>query len=78
MPRAEKDLDGFRGRQLEKFEKLILSLAETPRPRQATKLSGSAGMWRVRTGDYRVLYEIDEAHRRIRVWRIAHRKEVYR
>ncbi|MFZ3073329.1 MAG: type II toxin-antitoxin system RelE/ParE family toxin [Thermodesulfobacteriota bacterium] len=34
--------------------------------------------WRIRTGDYRILYEIDEPQKTVKVFRIVHRKEVYR
>jgi mRNA interferase RelE/StbE len=78
MPSAQRDLDWFQGKLLAKFESLILSLSENPRPRRSKKLSGGGSRWRIRTGDYRILYEIDETRKQVRVYRIAHRKEVYR
>ncbi len=53
-------------------------LAEEPRPPGATKLVGIDGVWRVRTGDYRILYEITD--RTLHVWVVAvgHRREIYR
>ena len=53
-------------------------LATDPRPPSATKLVGGGGAWRVRTGDYRILYEITD--RRLHVWVIAigHRRDIYR
>ena len=53
-------------------------LAEDPRPPGATKLVGADGVWRVRTGDYRILYEIGD--RALRVWVVAvgHRRHIYR
>lgn len=78
MPRAQKDLDEFRGELLAKFEKLILGLYDAPRPYNSKKLSGAASKWRIRAGDYRILYEIDEQRKVVNVYRIAHRKEVYR
>ncbi|MBI5560937.1 MAG: type II toxin-antitoxin system RelE/ParE family toxin, partial [Deltaproteobacteria bacterium] len=42
------------------------------------KLSGGGSRWRVRTGDYRILYEIDDPRKIVKVYRIAHRKEAYR
>jgi mRNA interferase RelE/StbE len=56
----------------------LRSLVENPRPHGAKKLAGSKYDWRVRVGDYRILYEVDDNGRLITVWRIAHRKEVYR
>ncbi|NNN09318.1 MAG: type II toxin-antitoxin system RelE/ParE family toxin, partial [Acidimicrobiaceae bacterium] len=52
-------------------------LAENPRPPAATQLVGGAGEWRVRTGDYRVIYEIDDGRLLILVLRMGHRREVY-
>lgn len=78
MPRAQKDLDGFRGKLLMRFENLILGLYDDPRPHNSKKLSGGGSRWRIRTGNYRILYEIDEPRKVVKVYRIAHRKEVYR
>ena len=78
MPRAQKDIEDFRGKILEKFENLILGLYNNPRPHNFRKLSGGGQKWRLRTGDYRILYEIDERKKVVKVYRIAHRKEVYR
>ena len=52
-------------------------LAEDPRPPAATQLVGGAGEWRVRTGDYRVIYEIHDAEVIVLVLRMGHRREVY-
>ncbi len=52
-------------------------LAEQPRPPAATRLVGGAGEWRVRTGDYRIAYEIEDDHLLILVLRLGHRREVY-
>jgi mRNA interferase RelE/StbE len=50
-------------------------LAETPRPPAVTRLVGGSGEWRVRTGDYRIIYEIHDGE--LFVLRSAHRREVY-
>ena len=78
MPQAQKDLDGFSGKLLLRFEGIILRLYDEPRPHNSKKLSGGGSRWRIRVGDYRVLYEIDDSHKIVKVYRIAHRKEVYR
>ena len=52
-------------------------LQTNPRPPGAKKLSGADG-YRVRSGDYRILYTIDDASKRVLVYRVGHRKEVYR
>jgi mRNA interferase RelE/StbE len=55
----------------------IQALAEDPRPAGAEKLSGQE-RYRVRQGDYRILYEIEDQVLRIMVVKIGHRRDVYR
>jgi mRNA interferase RelE/StbE len=52
-------------------------LADNPRPRQSIKLSGTES-YRLRVGDYRILYEINNPAKSVTVYRIKHRREVYR
>jgi len=78
MPKAQKDLDGFSGKLLSRFEEIILGLYDEPRPHNCKKLSVGGSRWRIRVGDYRILYEIDDARKIVTVYRIAHRREVYR
>ncbi len=54
------------------------SLAENPRPAGCVRLQGARHLWRIRVGDYRVVYEIDEAERKVDVSIIRHRRDVYR
>ena len=56
----------------------IRALAENPRPSNCRKLTGSKDDWRIRIGDYRVLYEIDEKAKAVKIMRVRHRREVYR
>ena len=56
----------------------LLALRENPRPHGAVPLEGVPGMWRLRVGDYRVLYEIRDEIVTVLVLRIGHRREVYR
>ena len=78
MPQAQKDLDVFSGKQLARFEKVILDLYGEPRPHNSKKLSGGGSRWRIRIGTHRILYEIDNKKKVVKIYRIAHRKEVYR
>lgn len=55
----------------------IDALAEEPRPRGAVKLAGRDD-YRVRVGDYRIVYAVDDAERLVLVAGIAHRRDVYR
>jgi mRNA interferase RelE/StbE len=56
----------------------IDKLQVNPRPINCMKIIGSRNDWRIRIGDYRVLYEIIDADHLVRVFRIKHRKEAYR
>ena len=55
----------------------IKALATDPRPTGCKKLIGAKDTWRIRIGDYRVVYTIDDEIRQVEVTRIAHRREVY-
>lgn len=56
----------------------IQALAANPRPPGCRKLVGGKSDWRIRVGDYRVIYEIGDEIRVVRVNRVRHRREVYR
>ena len=56
----------------------IKRLAENPRPAGCRKISGAAGDWRIRIGDYRVIYEIDDRAKVVRVMQVRHRGKAYR
>jgi mRNA interferase RelE/StbE len=55
----------------------IRDLIENPRPHGCKKLHGYKNRWRIRAGDYRVVYAINDARKSVDITRIAHRKEVY-
>jgi len=61
-----------------RVDTVLLSLSEQPRSPGVQKLSGSTSDFRVRVGNYRILYEVDDDQKVVLVWRIAHRREVYR
>ena len=56
----------------------IEALAVAPRPAGCVKLEGGVGLWRIRVGDYRVIYEIDDDRRRLDVSAVRHRRDAYR
>lgn len=56
----------------------IESLAQEPRPPGARKLRGEQHLWRIRVGDYRVVYSVDDRKRAVDVVRIRHRRQAYR
>jgi mRNA interferase RelE/StbE len=55
----------------------IQKLAETPRPRGIEKIKNT-GLWRIRQGDYRIVFSIDDRQETVIVVRIGHRREIYR
>ncbi len=77
IPSAQKDLAGLDKKFFAQIEKKILALAADPRPPNCLKLTNEEG-YRVRSGDYRILYRIDESQKLIYIYRIKHRKESYR
>ncbi len=75
---AEKDLARLAAGIHERVIVAIMALAHDPRPPGSRKLAGSKNDWRIRVGDYRIVYEIADAIRVVRVNRARHRREVYR
>ena len=76
-PSARKVLEALPDRVLERVIHKLDGLAQVPRPAGCKKLIGYADQWRVRVGDWRVVYIIDDAATVVSVTRIAHRREVY-
>jgi mRNA interferase RelE/StbE len=76
-PRAERDLDRLPTPLARRIWEKLLGLEEEPRPLGSSKLEGSDG-YRIRVGDHRVVYLIDDRARTVEIVRIAHRREVYR
>ena len=76
-PAAARQLRKFDPEVRRRIQAAIDLLAENPRPPAATRLVGGAGEWRVRTGDYRVIYEIHDGELLVLVLRMAHRRDVY-
>ena len=76
---AEKDLRNLPPQILRRIDKRLLALSDKPRTRGSLKLKGKEGEgWRVKVGDYRILYTIDDTQKIIRVYHISHRREAYR
>lgn len=76
---AEKDLLPIPKRVLKRIDAKLQSLSHIPRPKGATKLRGKESEgWRIRVGDYRILYQINDTDKVVRVYRIKHRREAYR
>ena len=75
---AEKDLGRLSHDLHDRIIEAIKELAHQPRPSGCRKLSGTKNDWRIRVGDYRVIYEIADVIRVVRIRRVRHRREVYR
>ena len=74
---AEKEMDRLPTAVHTRVSKKVLSLEDNPRPRGARKLSGRHEC-RLRVGDYRVLYTIDDEACVVTIFAVGHRREVYR
>ncbi len=74
---AAKELEDIPQRGLRKIIKRIRALAQNPRPPGSQKLSAQQ-RYRVRQGDYRIVYSIDDANHIVDIFKIGHRKEIYR
>lgn len=75
---AKKDLRGIPKNLHRKIVEGMRGLGTEPRPPGCRKLSGSASDYRLRVGQYRVLYEVDDNTRQVRVFRVKHRRDAYR
>ena len=76
--RTEKDLRRLPGPIHDQIVRSINALSRNPRPPGCRKLVGTGNDWRIRVGNYRVIYEIADADRIVRVNRVRHRREAYR
>jgi len=76
-PSARKELESLPDSVLSRVIRKLELLAENPRPGGCKKLKGYKDQWRIRVGDWRVVYIINDAARLVSVTRIAHRREVY-
>ncbi len=74
---AEKELSELTGKTHDKIVEKLLEMKENPLPTGVKKLSGREG-YRIRMGRYRILYTIDEIQKKIEIFSIAHRREVYK
>jgi mRNA interferase RelE/StbE len=76
-PSAARQLRKFDPDVRRRLQAAIELLAIDPRPPAATRLVGGSGEWRVRTGNYRIVYEINDNELVVLVLRMGHRREIY-
>ena len=77
-PSVEKDLKGLTKALVARIMKRIEGLADDAFPRLGAKLSTADRLYRIRVGDYRIVYEVDSKARQITVHYVRHRREAYR
>ncbi len=77
-PAAQRQLCKLDPQGRRRIQAVIELLAEEPRPPAARMLVNSGGAWRVRVGEYRVVYDIDGGRLLILVLAVGHRREIYR
>lgn len=75
---AEKELRKIPSSELSRVMQKIGALADNPRPTGVQILKGEDRYLRLRQGDYRIIYEVDDIKREITVMKVGHRREVYR
>lgn len=75
---AEKELERLPAAIVQRIRDAIRQLADNPRPHGYVKLKGYDNKYRIRVGNYRVLYEIHEAVVLVLIVQVVHRKDAYR
>lgn len=77
--KAVKEVKQLRKTDIPRIIEKAESLGHNPRPEGSKKLVGSKeDLWRVRVGDYRIIYLIEEEIKIVKVTKIGHRKDIYR
>lgn len=74
---ARKELENLPQKELPKILQLILDLEDDPRPYGCKKLKAYDNLWRIRSGNYRIIYTIQDNELIIEVLQIVHRKDAY-
>ncbi len=78
LPSARRELAALPPKDRNRVDKRILSLAENPRPVGSKKLAGEEDLYRLRVGDYRIIYQVQDKVLLVLVVKVGHRREVYR
>ena len=75
---AEKQIEKLPASVVKRVSFAIDDLSINPRPKDSKKLESKEEIWRIRVGDYRVLYTIEDVIKIIEVRNIGHRKDIYK
>ncbi len=74
---ARKELESFDAHIVSRIFPKIEALAKAPRPAGCRKLQGEKNLWRIRVGDYRVIYTIDDDEQYVDIVAVRHRSKAY-
>ena len=74
---ALRELEALDDRYLRRIVPRIEALGWNPRPAGCKKLKGVPDLWRIRIGDYRVVYSVDDGRSEVAILRVRHRRDVY-
>ena len=75
---AERDIRRVQAALIPRILEKVEALGDDPSPRQSLKLSGTEATYRLRIGEYRVIYSVDSETKTVVVYYIRHRREAYR
>lgn len=75
---AERDLKNLTADLFKRLVTIIQKLEKNPRPRGCHKIKSSKNYWRIREGKYRIIYEVDDSTKEVRIMRVKHRKDAYK
>ena len=75
---AERELRSIDRQQIPRIIETVSTLSNDPYPTQHRKLFGSESSYRIRIGDYRVIYQVNTQQKIIFIYHVRHRKDVYR
>jgi mRNA interferase RelE/StbE len=77
-PSVKREMERLDAPTARRIDAAILALSDHPRPPGCLKLSGPSGLWRIRVGDYRIVYEIRDRQLIVLIVAVAHRRDIYR
>lgn len=78
VPSAEKAIRKLHPAMIRRVDRTIDKLKTNPRQAGSIKLQGSKEGWRIRVGDWRIVYDIDDAAKKVFISRVRHRSEAYK
>ncbi len=78
LPAAQRELDKLPDAVFAELDPMIRALAQVPRPEGAKSVSGRRGHYRIRWGDYRAAYEVNDRARVVTIKAVGHRRDIYR